>query len=104
MKRLTPGQRALQEAARLEAARVYGGVISDTTTEPVSVLAARAEAEVKAANQRARANRPRKPEPISYLITAARNGMTTSQIVEHYAVNYATARAASKAAMKDGAA
>lgn len=53
---LTPGQLALREAARLEAARFYGAVLG-TSSQPASITAAVAEAEVEAAIKQATVDR-----------------------------------------------
>ena len=46
----TPGAEALREAARLEAARVYGRVVHETHA-PISITAAVAEAELAACDE-----------------------------------------------------
>jgi hypothetical protein len=73
---MTPGQEALQEAARLEAARVYGGVVVEHR-QPRAVMAARAEAEIEAAWHGS--------DP---LIDAVRAGWTTSRIMQRYGATY----------------
>jgi hypothetical protein len=92
----TPGQRALQEAARLEAARYYGDVLAPAGSEPFSVFAARAEAELEAALERQSTL-----HDLTALIDA---GTPTSQIVADYGFPYEQVRAARKSRMKNGAA
>ena len=89
---LTPGQEALREAARLEAARVYGGVCAEHK-QPRSIVAARAEAEINAWHV-----------DNDDIEKAIRSGLATSQIIERYGATYAEVRTIRKQLMKEGAA
>lgn len=103
---LTAGQEALREAARLETARVYGGVVPEHKSRPL--LADRAEAEINAAwhaphqpGEGQGAVVLRATEPIE---VAVREGWPTSRILDSYGVSYAEVRAVRKRLMADGAA
>lgn len=89
---MTPGQLALIEAARMEAARVYGRVYPDHQ-EPVGLSALVAEAEI--------AELQRGGDKIERAIL---DGQPNSQIIAEHGVDYATVRAARKRVMRDGAA
>lgn len=99
---MTAGQEALREAARLEAARVYGGIVPEHHNARRSLLADRAEAELTAALARTRPALepvPDEPDDDPDLIAAIRAGMTTAEIVELFCVDTATVRAARRKAV-----
>lgn len=92
---MTPGEEALHEAARLEAARVYGRVCRHAES-PSSVAVARLEAELHARDEHDETRR---------LVTrAVRDGVTTRDIVDLYGIDQATVRAVRKQLMAEGAA
>ncbi len=86
---MTPGQEALREAARLEAARVYGGVVREHK-QPRSVMAARAEAEIEAAWHGT--------DPVE---EGVRAGMTTADLMNRYGATYREVRDIRKRVMKE---
>lgn len=93
-RRLTPGEAALREAARLEAARIYGRVCPEHK-QPISVAAAVAEAEVSA--------KPAQHYDME-LLKLIRAGKPNSELVELYGYEYATIRAARMHLMRNGVA
>ena len=86
---MTSGLDALAEAARLEASRVYSQPLRRDDT--YHRLLADAEAAIQHAEEQAA------------LIDALRSGLPASEIVERYAVDYATVRAARKRLMRGAA-
>lgn len=92
---MTPGQEALAEAARLEAARVYGRVSREQTT-PTSYAVAQLEAELNARDDRDETRR--------VVTRAIRDGVPTKDIIDVYGVAAADVRAVRKQIMAEGAA
>lgn len=89
---MTPGQAALQEAARLETAAVYGRVTVEHK-QPRSTPATVAEAILTE-----RADR------LAAVEAAIRAGLTTAQVIDAWSVDYETVRAARKRVMRTVAA
>jgi DNA-binding NarL/FixJ family response regulator len=90
---LTPGQQAMREVARLEAARVYGHTAE--ADEPASLTATVAEAELtaRAPDRRARVAGERD------IADAIRAGLSISAICEQLGASYAAVRAVRKRIM-----
>ena len=83
---MTPGRRALIEAARLETARVYGSVQREHREHRMSD------------------RRPQVVDDNIEIVEAILAGTTISEVVETFCVDYATVRAIRKRVMARGAA
>lgn len=111
---MTAGQDALREAARLEAARVYGRVVPEFHNGPRTTWVAHAEAELAARAdtlaQRLEDCGPpvdNAPEPVDEpddeITDALRRGLSVSEIASTYCVEITDVRAARKRLMAGAA-